>query len=184
MREAPESRLIELMSDDHHWVVLRTKPRQERLAEHTLRHRRIVTYLPLFLEPPWHPRAPKGPMPLFASYLFVHCRPSERLSAIRFAPGVLRPLTFDGKLATVSQEVIDHLRLREGDRGYILPDEIEQGLSSGQKVQIMAGALAGLRGIFRGYLRGGQRVQLLMEFLCAPSSVELDAQWVAPVRAS
>jgi transcription antitermination factor NusG len=166
----------------HHWLVVRTKPRQERIATAHLWQRGVEPYLPLFLEPPWHRRAPKGPVPLFTSYLFVHCTPADQLSAVRFCPGVQGPVVFDQRLAIVDQEVIEALRLREDDRGYILPEEQHLAMMAGQKVRIMAGPLKGLEGVFKGYLKGRQRVQLFMEFLRARNLVEVEASAVAAVR--
>lgn len=166
-----------------HWLVVRTKPRQERIAASHLRQRGVEPYLPMFVEQPWHRRAPRGPVPLFASYLFVRCSPAEQLSAVRFCPGVLRPVIFDQHLAIVEQSVIDALRLREDEAGLILTDERKPGIAAGQRVRIMSGPLVGLEGVFKSYLKGRRRVQLFMEFLRARNVVEVDTSAVAVVRA-
>ena len=157
------------------WLVVRTKPRQERVAMEHLGQRGVETYCPMFLEPPWHPRAPRGPMPLFTSYLFVRRPREERINAVKYCPGVLRALTVDGKLATVEENVIDALKVREGERGYILPEEVLRGIHCGQTVRVMAGPLRGMSGVFRGYLRGRERATVLLEFLRTHCEVELDA---------
>jgi transcription antitermination factor NusG len=166
-----------------HWLVVRTKPRQERIAASHLRQRGVEPYLPMFVEPRWHRRAPRGPVPLFASYLFVRCTPAKQLSAVRFCPGVLRPVIFDQHLAIVEQSVIDALRLREDESGLILADEQKNGIAAGQRVRIIAGPLVGLEGVFKGYLKRRQRVQLFMEFLRGRNLVEVDASAVALVHA-
>ncbi len=145
---------------------------------HHLQQRGVETYCPMFLEPPWHPRAPRGPMPLFASYLFVRRPHEERINAVRYCPGVLRPLTVDGKLATVEEDVIDALKVREGERGYVLPEELLRGLNRGQQVQIMAGPLRGMSGVFRGYLRGRERAMVLVEFLRTQCEAEVDSDYL------
>ena len=165
------------------WLVVRTKPRQERVALRHLRERGVEPYCPLFLEPPWHPRAPKGPVPLFGGYIFVYCDPFDRLNAVSYCPGVLHPVRFDRQLATVDQAVIDALRAREGDRGYVVPTEMEVGIEKGSKVRVMAGPLKDMEGIFRGYLRGGQRARVLMEFLRRRSLVEVETELLAVARA-
>ena len=81
--------LVEVDDASLQWLVVRTKSRQERVALQHLAQRGVEPYCPLFLEPPWHPRAPKGPVPLFAGYLFVECRPRWHLNAVRYCPGVL-----------------------------------------------------------------------------------------------
>ena len=67
--------------------------------------------------------------------------------------------------AGVSEAMIANLREREGDRGYALPDEIVHGISPGTRVRVMAGPFRGLSGVFSGYLRGGQRAEVLVQML-------------------
>jgi transcriptional antiterminator RfaH len=172
---------VEALADQ--WLVVRTKPRQERVAVHHLSQREVEPYCPLYLEPPWHPRAPKGPTPLFSGYIFVRCNPRLQLNAVRYCPGVMHLVQFDREPATVGQEVIHALRLREAERGYVVPTELELGIESGRKVRVMAGPLEGMEGVFRGYLRGGQRARVLMEFLRRRSLVEVETDLLAVVRA-
>jgi hypothetical protein len=47
----------------------------------------------------------------------------------------------------------------------------------------MAGPLKDMEGVFRGYLRGGQRARILMEFLRRRSLVEVETELLAVVRA-
>ena len=128
-------------------------------------------------------RAPKGPTPLFGGYIFVRCNPHTQLNAVRYCPGVLHPVRFDRDLATVDQEVVDALKVREAERGYVVPTELELGIEKGRKVRVMAGPLEGIEGVFRGYLRGGQRARVLMEFLRRRSLVEVETELLAVVRA-
>jgi transcription antitermination factor NusG len=163
--------------------VVRTKPRQEKIAVRHLAQRNVKPYCPMFLRPPWHLRAPRGPVPLFAGYVFVSCDPQVQLNAVRYCPGILGPVSFNGAPATVEQDLIDALRLREGDRGYALPDEVARGIPKGATVRIMAGPLEGIKGVFRGYVRGRERARILMDFLRSRHEVEVDAAALAIMRA-
>jgi transcriptional antiterminator RfaH len=165
------------------WLVVRTKPRQERAAISHLSHRNVEAYCPLYLEPKWNRKARQVPVPLFSSYLFVHCVPELQLNAVSFCPGVAHPVRFDRKPATVEQAVIDALKMREARHGFVMPPEIEVGIKLGNKVMIMAGPLTGLEGIFRGYLRGRERANVLVEFLRQKSLVEVGTEDLAAVRA-
>ena len=178
-----ERHLVDVQECNPEWLVVRTKPRQERVAVCHLRQRDVEPYCPQFLEPPWHTRAPKGPTPLFTGYIFVRCEPLLRLNAVTFCPGVAHVVRFDRQLAIVDQGVIDALKLREAERGYIVPMETECGIAPGSKVRVMAGPLTGIEGVFRGYLRGGQRARVLMEFLRRRNVVEVDTDLLAVVRA-
>jgi hypothetical protein len=183
MNDHAERHLVDVSDCNPEWLVVRTKPRQERVAVSHLRQREVEPYCPLFLEPPWHPRAPKGPTPLFTGYIFVHCVPRLRLNAVAYCPGVANVVRFERKLAIVDQEVIDAIKLREAERGYVIPMETEFGIVPGDKVRVMAGPLKGMEGIFRGYLRGRERARVLTEFLRRRSRVEVDADLLAVVRA-
>ncbi len=164
------------------WLVVRTKPRRERVALANLEHRGSETYCPMYLEPPWHRRAPKGPTPLFPGYVFVRCAPLMEVNAIRYCPGVLSLVAFDRRLATVSQALVDELRRREAERGYVLPPEAAEGIPKGARVRVMAGPMAGMEALFTGYVHGRDRARILMEFLRRPSTVEVDAGVLEMVR--
>jgi len=183
MNDQSERHLVDVSDCNPEWLVVRTKPRQERVAVSHLRQRDVEPYCPLFLEPPWHLRAPKGPTPLFTGYIFVHCVPRLRLNAVAYCPGVANVVRFERKLAIVDQEIINALKLREAERGYIVAREREFGIAPDSKVRVMAGPLTGMEGIFRGYLRGGERARVLMEFLRRRSLVEVDTDLLAVVRA-
>lgn len=165
------------------WLVVRTKSHRERCAVDHLAEREMEPYCPMYLEPPWHPRAPKGPAPLFTSYVFVRCEPRLQLNGVRYCPGVAYPLAFDGRLATLEPAMIAALRAREGERGFAIPSELESGIAAGDTVRIMGGPLRGLDGVFKGYLRGRQRARVLTEFLKAQKVVEVDADLLAVVHA-
>ena len=166
------------------WVVVRTKPRQERTAVHHLAQRGVSPYCPMFLQPPWHPRAPRGPVPLFASYIFVQCRLPEQMNAVRFCPGVSSPVVFGDDIAIVDQELIDALKAREGSRGYALPSEQEDGIPEGAVVRVMRGPFEGAEAVFSGYLRGGERAKVLLDLLRGRHAVEVDSSSLALVRVS
>jgi transcriptional antiterminator RfaH len=176
---------ISIDQDDRRleWLVVRTKPRQERVAISHLSHRNVEGYCPLYLEPKWNRKKAQIPVPLFTSYIFVRCVPQLQLNAVSFCPGVAHPVRFDRRPATVEQEVIDELKRRESAHGAVVPPEIEIGIKLGNKVMIMAGPLTGMEGIFRGYLRGRERANVLVEFLRQKSLVEVGTEDLAAVRA-
>jgi len=165
------------------WLVVRTKPRQERVAVSHLEHREVEAYCPMYLEPRWRRKTAGVPVPLFTGYIFVECDPEHQLNAVSYCPGVAHPVRFDRRLATVEQDVIDSIRQREGVTGHVMPPEVEIGITLGNKVMIMAGPLTGMEGVFRGTMRGGERAQVLLEFLRQKNLVEVDTEDLAVVRA-
>lgn len=179
----PDNNRRESVGQVQRWLVVRTKPLQERTAVRHLVQREVSPYCPMFLQPPWHPRAPRGPVPLFPGYVFVRCVPDRQLNAVRYCPGVLGPISFGGRVAEIDDGVIRALRLREGARGYAVPAEQEEGIADGSNVRVMSGPLEGLEGVFRGYLRGRQRARILVEFLRSRRQVEVDTSALAVMRA-
>jgi transcription antitermination factor NusG len=164
------------------WMVVRTKPRQERAATKHLSHRGVESYCPMYLEPSWNRRAANRPVPMFTGYIFTLCARGIHPNAVFYCPGVAHPVRFEGRPATVGQSVIDELRRREGERGFVMPPEIEIGIKLGSTVMIMAGPLSGMEGIFHGYMRGGERARVLLEFLRRQNTVEVDTEALAEVR--
>ena len=175
--------LIEPLDTSSYWLVVRAKTLRERLAADHLRERGVEPYVPLFLEPRWHRRAPRGPVPLFPGYLFVRCVPASDLPAVRFSPGVSGPVAFGGRLAAVGESVVAALRQLEGERGYIEPKEIVRKPRRGQKVRVVQGPLKGIEGVFEGSLRGGERAMILVEFLRSRRPVEVEMLAIEPVSA-
>jgi hypothetical protein len=183
MRGHQTGELVEFPGEPYTWIVVRTKPRQEKIAVSHLAQRQVTPYCPMFKQPPWHPRAPRGPVPLFAGYLFVNCNIETRLNAVRFCPGILAPVTFNGRVAEVDQGLIDAIRHREGERGYALPTEEVEGIPIGTTVRVMSGPFEGVSGVFKGYLRGKERAKILMDFLRNRHEVEVDTEVLAMQRA-
>ena len=156
------------------WIVVRTKSNRERLASINLSDRGVEPYCPMLLMPPWHRRAPRGPVPLFPSYIFVRCHPERQLHRMRYCPGVQYPVVFDGCLALVGEDVVDGLRAKEHDRGYILARDIHQVMTPGMRVKVCSGPLNGLQGVFVEYVNGPDRARILVEFLRRMTSVETE----------
>ena len=177
------SQPVDLSDRSLEWLVVRTKPRQERVAVRHLDQREVEAYCPMYLEPRWRRKKAGVPVPLFTGYIFVECDPEYQLSAVSYCPGVAHPVRFDRRLATVEQDVIDSIRRREGVSGHVMPPEVEIGIKLGNKVMIMAGPLTGIEGVFRGYMRGGARAQVLMEFLRQKNLIEVDTEDLTVVSA-
>ena len=156
------------------WIVVTTKPRQERAAVGHLQGRGFDSYCPMYLEPQRYRWAPRGPMPFFPGYIFVACDPVDELNGVRFCPGVLRPLVFGREPATVDQVLIDELRRWEGERGYIVSEDVHKKMTKGARVRVMGGPLQGFEGVFQGYLKGGRRVRILLDLLRSRRRVEVD----------
>lgn len=164
------------------WLVIRAKSRQEHVALRLLEQRQVEAYCPMYQLPEFSRKAARGPEPLFPGYFFARCLDRDEFKFLKYCPGVLAPLAFDGWLARVPAELVAELRDREGDRGFILSDEALLGLEEGAPVEVMSGPFKGLSGLFAGYKSGGQRCRVLLELVRGIQQVELDTASVGRAR--
>jgi len=167
--------LIQPLDPRPHWLLLRTKPRQEHKALLTLASRGIAAYCPQMLEPYRRPWEPRGPMPLFPGYLFAWLVVQDRLAAVRYCPGVVGPVRMALCFAVLEDELVTALREREGGRGYIVVERPRKELRPGSRVRVAKGALSGIEGIVSRYIPARKRVQLLLGLACAVRAAEVPA---------
>ena len=141
------------------WLVVHTKALQERVVEACLLERGLTVYCPRLLGPRTHPRAPRGPVPLFPTYLFCQATLSQGFEAVRFCPGARGLVRFGDRVASVEKREITLLRSREGTRGcLVIPT---RALSRGARVRLTAGAFSGFEAILDGTVASGDRVRVL-----------------------
>jgi transcription antitermination factor NusG len=168
--------LVSPEASDALWLLLRTKPKQERGVTESLLARGVESYLPRVLEPRLHARAPLGPVPLFPAYVFARCVVRERYAAVHYCPGALGVVRFGGLLAAVEDEVVADLRIREGERGYLVLQEVRRAPRLGARARVMEGPLKGFEGIVTRYLPSKDRVRLLLSLVSGVRNVEVDAR--------
>ena len=143
------------------WLLVHTKPKQERLAEHLLGERGLPVYCPRALEPRLYPTAPLGPVPLFPSYVFCRASVADTLAAIVYCPGVHRLIRFGDTFAVLENADVDFLRAREEGRGHIvIPGK---PLRVGGRVRLTAGPFKDMEAIIERYVPAAERVRLLLK---------------------
>lgn len=170
--------LIDPLDPRPHWLVVRTKPKQERAVVELLRHRVIEAYCPRILEPRTHRRGPLGPVPLFPSYVFARAVVRQHYSGVHYCHGAIGILRFGDRLAAVEDEFIALLRERAGDRGYLAFGQVRKPLDKGMRVRVTTGPLAGYEGIVAAYLPAAERVRLLLQLVTGVMRAEVDARHV------
>jgi transcriptional antiterminator RfaH len=154
--------------DGRCWWAFHTKPRQEKSLARDLCDRQLSFYLPLIARPKiLRGRTFRPQLPLFPGYLFLLGSDQERIAAL--ATGrVVRSLT------VVDQDRLWHdlsqLRRLIATGGAITP---EQRLLPGMTVEILSGAMVGMRGkVLR--LATGRRFFISVDFMKQGASVLLD----------
>lgn len=159
------------------WYAVQAKSHNEARVLHNLTHKTIPAFLPL-IEVIRHygSRRLTRLEPLFPGYLFVQlerldCNPGH-WDTVRWTPGVKSIVGFEGAPAPVPDAVIDAIKTRVQDLGFVRP-----GLRFGRhdRVVVRRGPLAGLEAVFERPLSGSGRVQVLMHMLGQQRRVQVDA---------
>jgi len=159
------------------WYVVRTKPRQERLAEFHLRQLSVETFLPLLKHQVTIRRQEQVRIePLFPRYLFARFEVADQYRAVNFSRGVVNIVEFGLKPAEVNDGLIEGIKLRLVD-GYVTP--VSERFHEGQVVHITGGPLAGLEAVFVKDLKEQHRVMLLLRALGLSATLTMDRDYLS-----
>jgi transcriptional antiterminator RfaH len=155
------------------WYSARTKPKHEHIAAANLRKNLgLEVFSPrLRLEKLTRRGLVRVTEPLFPCYIFVRCVIEERFTEIQHTSGVNRLVHFGGRIPAVPDVVIEELQ------NYFETDEIitvESHLAPGDEVTVASGAFAGLSAFVLKNLPAKKRVQILLDILGHPTSVEVE----------
>lgn len=102
------------------WYVLYTAPRAEKKVEKRLLDDGVEVFLPIYkAKRKWSDRVKIVELPLFSSYIFVHCT-DIRLRSLTAFNGVVRVVYYNGRPAQVRDEEItaiyEFLEMAEGNK--------------------------------------------------------------------
>ncbi len=155
------------------WYSARTKQKHEHIAAANLRKNlELEVFSPrLRLEKLTRRGLIRVTEPLFPGYIFIYCVIEERFNEIQHTSGVNRLVTFGGKIPAVPDAVIAELKnCFETDE----PVTIESHLAPGDEITVASGAFAGLNAHVLKNLPAKKRVQILLDILGQPTSVEVE----------
>lgn len=153
---------IERWAESRQWYVLHTHLKQEQRANENLRSWGVETLYPKLRTRRYNEftGAPTYlTQPLFPRYIFARFNVREQLTKIRFTRGVHNVVCFGDGPAPVDQNVIDIIRDRIDQNGFVKEDD---ELKPGDKVVISAGPLRNLMGIFEREIKGSDRITILL----------------------
>jgi transcriptional antiterminator RfaH len=161
------------------WYVVQTQVNAEAKAGRNLIRQGFEIYLPRYLKRRSHARKiEKVAMPLFPRYLFVSVdMAKQRWRSIQSTIGVSRLVTNGADPAPIAQEVLQFLRAREDQSGFIAMDR-RPLFAVGEKVRILAGPFADVVGLFDG-LGDRERVAVLLDLLGQKVRVSMDVDMIA-----
>jgi len=182
-RVSPGGHLISHISSPRSWFVIRTKPKQEAVARDQLQQQGFDVYLPLVNTRITHARKVSWqPRPFFSGYLFMHLsRDEQRWTTIRSTVGVLAPVSFGNFYPPVPDMVIEMLRSRQDESGYItVVMNPGSPFDAGDAVRLHDGSLKGLEGVFIE-MRGGDRAIVLLDWMQKKTRVEVRTENISTV---
>ena len=155
------------------WYVVYTQPNGENLADLHLQRQGFEVYLPRYLKQRRHARRTDVvARPLFPRYLFVRADiAAGQRPGVNNAPGVAYLVSVGDQPAAVSGSVIDEIKAREGDDGFIRLGR-HQRFSQGDPVKISDGALCDHIGLFHS-VTDNERVIILLDLLGRQTRVKV-----------
>ena len=159
------------------WFAVRVRPQRERRVVDAFRHKGYEPFLPLYRSKrSWSDRVKEIELPLFPGYVFCRFQAASRLPIVT-TPGVVYVVGVGGTPAPIDDREVAALQAvsRSG-----LCAEPWRFLRTGQRVQIVAGPLCGLEGIYLDS-RGGHRLVVSVTLLQRSVGVEIDCRWAQAV---
>ena len=159
---------------DKQWIVVRSKPRSEKVAHNELVKKNIEAYLPLLKERrKWSDRKKWVEFPLFSSYLFARIDIKDSIFVLQ-ARGVNTIVKFGKQIAIVQNSVIEAIRLAmEG--GYEL--EPVEYFVEGNIVEVVAGPMKGVKGIV-AKLKGQNRLIIKIDAIQQALSIQIESKFI------
>ncbi|GIV59070.1 UpxY family transcription antiterminator [Rhodocaloribacter litoris] len=166
---------------EKYWRVFYTAPRAEKKCEQRLQERRFEVFLPKrAVIRQWKDRKKKVIEPLFPNYLFAKVDEGERIRVLQ-TDGIVRCVSFGGRLAQMSEEEIENLRITQNDPLRLEP--LHGPLPPrGTKVVVQEGPFRGLRGEVVSH-RGETHVVLIVPTIRQAVRINIPAVWAQPVPA-
>lgn len=159
------------------WYIVRTHPRAEVRAALNLERQGFPVYLPRYLKRRRHARRVEVvSAPLFPRYLFVAIDiASQRWRSIQSTFGVAQLVCSGDDPSSVSPAVLNELRSREDDKGYV--QLAQRGFARGEKVRVVEGVFSACLGLFEG-MTDNERVTVLLDLLGRKVRVVMDLEAV------
>jgi transcriptional antiterminator RfaH len=155
------------------WYCARTKPKHEHIAAASIRtHLKLKVFNPrLRVQRATRRGVVRAVEPLFPGYIFIHCVIEEKMNEIQRANGVSSLVRFGQKIPAVDEAIIKELQnYFEAEETMTLDDR----LAPADEVLVARGAFAGMSAKVLRVMPATRRVQILLDVLGGPTSVEVD----------
>lgn len=174
--------MSEANGDNLNWYVVHTHPQQEERAGVNLRTFGIETLTPKVRVNRYNEftnKVTRMPKHMFPSYIFARFRFNAEYHRVRFTRGVHSVLTFTGAPSPVEDEIIDLLRSRIGEDGFV---KMFEELKAGDEVIIKDGRFKDFCGVFDRELQDTDRVRILLNTVNFQAHVVVDRGLVQKLK--
>jgi len=169
------------LADTTCWFAIYTNGKQEVRAFHNLQAWGLECFNPMIKEYRRNQFSGLGSYvsrPLFARYVFARFNPSTLLHKVTFTRGVQRVVSFDGKPTPIEDELIEFLKARVGDDGFI---GLGSPLKMGDKVRIRDGPWKALEGVVERNVKPTERVMLLLTAIQFQGRLMIEQDWLEKI---
>lgn len=172
-----------LRSDDNvdapHWFAIRTSLRWEFRASSELSCRGVETYLPRSrARHQWSDRSKIVDQPLFPGYLFSRFQIADRVRILQ-VPGVKQIVGVGNTPQPISVLQLDDLKALIATNTGLVPWPY---LSSGQRIKIDRGPLAGVNGFVVSAEEGALRIVVSLDLLQRSVAAVIDRDSIGAVE--
>lgn len=172
---------LECEVDPPQWYAICTHSKQEERAHLNLQASGVECFSPKIKE--YRRNQFTGAVtqitrPLFPRYLFARFSIQSSLRKITFTRGVLKVVSFNATPAPIDEEVIELLRARVGNDGFL---RVGEALKPGDEVRIKDGPWKALVGVVERNLQSGERVQLLLTAINYQGRLLIEREWLEKV---
>jgi transcription antitermination factor NusG len=159
------------------WYAIQTRSRHEKMVRDQLAAKNITHLLPLWRKrSQWKDRVKIIELPLFTGYLFGHFALQSRLEILNTV-GVARLVSLNGKPEPIPEEQIAVVQKMITER---LPYDPHPYLTTGMRVRVKRGVLAGTEGILVAKTRH-QRLVISIDLIQKAVAVNIDSADIEPV---
>ena len=164
-------------STEPSWFAVQVKTTHEKRVASLLDEKGFEFFLPLYRDRRrWSDRIKEMELPLFPGYIFCRfARPAR--SAVLKTPSVYRVVGIGSVPAPVDDTEIDALQQAVRSGLGVRPHPF---LTTGQRVRVEGGSLAGVEGLIVD-IRRRDRLILSVTLLQRSIALEIDSAWVSPV---
>lgn len=175
------SKLTEGGAPDFKWFCLRIAPKQEHIA---ITHLRKIFDIEVFCPRLRYQKATRTGRrwyveALFPSYIFARFDYLTHHRGVQYCAGVSTIVHFGNKIIPIPDGAVHDLRsaVPTGEKEMIT---ITPEVRTGEEVQVVEGAFAGLKAVVTRVMPARQRVAVLLEFLGRLSETEVPVATVLP----